>query len=1364
MDRLRPAGLLALSLAAFANAAVQVTVPATPALDPNAQIVQSNFLGISFELSFMPEYFGNDTSTLNQPMLNYMGGVRARSGSNPTRIRIGGNSADSSPYYSQASSPMVQLVPGTYNANDQPVTYNSMLWSVMADVSKSVGGVAYVINVPLALPPNASLSDDMRRILGKDLDSMLLGNEPDLYSGHGKRPGMTNYTVADYLGDFSSGLNVIGSKDVAGVKDVGGPSDLLSLLQQGYLSQFTPDLKYIVLQHYPQNNCFGSFKYQLPYYLQHANVVELGQWQKPGIDYLYSQPATGRPTLINSEFNSASCGGVPYSPAFGVGSLWIMDYSLQMAAVGYTQAYIHTREAGISYNMLKPPIGPAGTAGAWVTNSPYYALLAVTEALLTDNGAHVVDLNLGGSSSNVNVTTAGYAVYNAGNQTVSRLILFNYGNSSTDFAIPGSAFSSSGTALVKFLAAATPEEETNISWGGETWAPGDGKSSGSPSWAVPNQNLSGCSTNGCTFTAPGPSMAMVFLDNAQYATIAAVNPSSSSTGTAGGSSSSPSPSSGGHSGAAHVLAQPVNALFGALLSVLSSQLEGVRQPRTFTELLDNPELRFHGVQSPTLSDLYVTCQLTADNKPLTIPFRTSFKAFKHSYTWNEWITLPVRYCDLPLGAQIVFTVWDIAGPRAAIPVGGSTFRMFGKKWTLRRGKHRLHLWRDVEGDGSVDSATPSKLDERDEMGRLEKLVKKYERGDLSKCDWLDKMAFRKMEEVHAAETAKSENLFLYIDLPRFDFPVIFSEPEVPTASTSALPIPSAPIVPSPSSTFSSEPHLWAIIDPDIARENPVEDKHRRLVRSHRSSPYDRELKPNAKIRDELAEILSYAPSQPLTSEEKDLIWKFRFYLVRDKRGLTKFLKSVTWRDSSEVKQAVEELLPQWTEIDTDDALELLGPGTVDSRVRAFAELLLYLLQLVQALKFESTAADQRSSRTTTTSAISYDDSGLTDFLISRGVSNAVLGNRLYWYLIVEVAQDQSVAKMYGRVVFRFMNKIVESEGGSERRELMRRQGLLIDTLAKRANELRTSKDPRNKKIEKLRGIITDTKNNLASMAPLPLPLNASIEITGIVAEQSSVFKSNLFPLLLYFQCSDGSTYPVIFKDGDDMRQDQLVIQLFTLMDRLLRKENLDLKLSPYDVLATGPLQGMAQFIPSKTIAAIVSEHGNLLNYLRAHNPDAGSVVAVTGYCVVTYLLGVGDRHLDNLLLAPDGHFFHVDFGYILGRDPKPFPPAVKVCKEMVDGMGGVQSPHYARFKNFCFTAFTILRKSANLILNLVSLMVDANIPDIKHRDVHEQLQEKFRLDLTEEEAIKHFETLLNETSYITVVFDRIHDMAQYWRS
>lgn len=205
---------------------------------------------------------------------------------------------------------------------------------------------------------------------------------------------------------------------------------------------------------------------------------------------------------------------------------------------------------------------------------------------------------------------------------------------------------------------------------------------------------------------------------------------------------------------------------------------------------------------------------------------------------------------------------------------------------------------------------------------------------------------------------------------------------------------------------------------------------------------------------------------------------------------------------------------------------------------------------------------------------------------------------------------------------------------------MGRQGLLIDTLSKRARDLRMSKDPRPKKIDKLRALISDSKNGLSTMAPLPLPLNASIEVIGINAEKSSVFKSNLFPLLLYFQCSDGSEYPLIFKDGDDMRQDQLVIQLFTLMDRLLRKENLDLKLTPYDVLATGPLQGMAHFIPSKTIAAIVSEHGTLLNYLRANHPDEGSVGTYgvepnvidtfIRSCGTSFFVCKGDRFNENL--------------------------------------------------------------------------------------------------------------------------------------
>ena len=42
-----------------------------------------------------------------------------------------------------------------------------------------------------------------------------------------------------------------------------------------------------------------------------------------------------------------------------------------------------------------------------------------------------------------------------------------------------------------------------------------------------------------------------------------------------------------------------------------------------------------------------------------------------------------------------------------------------------------------------------------------------------------------------------------------------------------------------------------------------------------------------------------------------------------------------------------------------------------------------------------------------------------------------------------------------------------------------------------------------------------------------------------------------------------------------------------------------------------------------------------------------------------------DRHFDNLLLTPNGKLFHIDLiMYILGSDSKPFPPPMKLSKEM----------------------------------------------------------------------------------------------------
>ena len=71
---------------------------------------------------------------------------------------------------------------------------------------------------------------------------------------------------------------------------------------------------------------------------------------------------------------------------------------------------------------------------------------------------------------------------------------------------------------------------------------------------------------------------------------------------------------------------------------------------------------------------------------------------------------------------------------------------------------------------------------------------------------------------------------------------------------------------------------------------------------------------------------------------------------------------------------------------------------------------------------------------------------------------------------------------------------------------------------------------------------------------------------------------------------------------------------------------------------------------------------------------------------------------------------------------------------MVDAMGGENSEYYLKFKGYCCQAYNWLRKSANLILNLLSLMGDTGIEGISQNTdlgkVLARVEEKFRLDLT----------------------------------
>ncbi|ATY60238.1 Phosphatidylinositol 3-kinase [Cordyceps militaris] len=890
-------------------------------------------------------------------------------------------------------------------------------------------------------------------------------------------------------------------------------------------------------------------------------------------------------------------------------------------------------------------------------------------------------------------------------------------------------------------------------------------------------------------------------------------------------------------------------------------LEGEGAPLKQSTLLNRPDLRHVGSNMSVHSDLYVTVQVWSGSKALTVPVQTAYKPFRAERKWNEWLRLPISYTSLPVDSSIAITIWDLSpnsGKNSqghAIPFGGTTLSMFDAENQIRKGRQKCLVHRHKIADGTMEMLTPAIFTSKkkamtgevgvqaardaEELERMETLFKKHEMGDIPRIDWLDQLVFRDFETrgLKAAESSlkmlqrrrrldntKGETtdhppeqtndcfsppaFVLNVELPKFDFPVVFADHEYEVPPVSALAngqthqpaqhrhqAPEVQFGPGINAVDDCMSAIGAkiaqVYDPEVGqRDNPAETKHRRLFRSsHRHGILDKDLKPNAKVRDELNTIMNYSPTHTLSPEEMDLVWKFRYHLTRDKRALTKFAKSVNWNDQSESKQAIQ-VLGRWTEIDVDDALELLGSSFSNPAVRSYAvdrlrkaddhELLLYLLQLVQALKYEHISIESTEG--------ALEDSSLARFLIQRAASNFLLGNYFYWYLMVECddnspEQGTHSRDIYGKVAYDFMRSLIDQPNGDEERKTLLRQAELIAVLSKIAIDVRKSGESMSKRADKVKILFADPTNELLIIdPPLPLPLDPSIKITGIVPDQVTVFKSSLSPIKCTFRTVDGQTYPIIFKVGDDLRQDQLVIQIITLMDQLLQKENLDLKLLPYKILATSTAAGASQFVPSQSLSSIVGKFKNnpALAYLKYHNPDNTQPLGVrqealdtyirscAGYCVITYILGVGDRHLDNLLLAPDGHFFHADFGYILGRDPKPFAPLMKLSKEMVDCMGGVQSEHYKQFRQYCFMAYAALRKSSNLILNLFSLMIDANIPDIRLEPDKAVLKvrERFHLELNEEEAMVSLGRIIDDAlaSYAPVVIDKLHEWAQALRN
>jgi Phosphatidylinositol 3- and 4-kinase/Phosphoinositide 3-kinase family, accessory domain (PIK domain)/Phosphoinositide 3-kinase C2/PI3-kinase family, ras-binding domain len=526
------------------------------------------------------------------------------------------------------------------------------------------------------------------------------------------------------------------------------------------------------------------------------------------------------------------------------------------------------------------------------------------------------------------------------------------------------------------------------------------------------------------------------------------------------------------------------------------------------------------------------------------------------------------------------------------------------------------------------------------------------------------------------------------------------------------------------------------------------------------------------FRDKLLRLFETDPLYRLTNEDKVLLWQYRGWCFSEQhqKSIFKFCYSVPWASGDKVREFYS-LIDNWPVLDEPQwSLELLQPRFLDRHVRGWVvrnlmhltdnDLSQFLLQLVQALKHEI-----------------HHDSVLARFLLMRAWLNTTkIGHQLFWVMKVETQQIEFTERFE-----LLLEGFVRGCGPSFRDEIIK-ETQLAESLVGVATAVQSAS--KSKRLPTLQSALDPNAPPppAAKGAPPPpkvqmprnfiMPATPTVIASNILVSECKSMESKTCPLWLTFSNLDpqGSNISAIFKVGDDLRQDQLTLQMIDVFDRMWLRAGLDLRTTVYPVVATGPDMGWIGVVHNaKTCAEIQKATGAgalkaafnekvLANWLKEQNPSEVAYEAAVdnfirstaGSCIATYILGIGDRHNDNIMLRKNGQLFHIDFGMFLGnaqmamgvsRDRAPFV----FTPDMAYVMGGTKSDNFAKFVDLCCTGYNICRANAHGVINLFAMIVGTGIPQLQSEEDLDYLREALALDLDPDAAAAKFKNLIMQS-------------------
>ena len=497
--------------------------------------------------------------------------------------------------------------------------------------------------------------------------------------------------------------------------------------------------------------------------------------------------------------------------------------------------------------------------------------------------------------------------------------------------------------------------------------------------------------------------------------------------------------------------------------------------------------------------------------------------------------------------------------------------------------------------------------------------------------------------------------------------------------------------------------------------------------------------------------------EELNNNEKNTLWNNRLGVAKmNSTLLPRLLQSCNFKNPN-TNQELKKIFNSVGNVTIVQAIELLSGRYVNELIREFAVSVLkkatftdishYLLQLVQALKYEKNI-----------------DNPLARFLLEQAIEHPItVGHEFFWHLRAEMF-NPDVQKRFGLYLEVFLNKISEALY-----KIFRDEDNLLKELTQIAIKIK-KKIPKEERDKMFREELENINKELSSKKKeVSLPLNFKYRINGIYPDRCRIMKSKKKPLWLTFRNSDplGDDIVVMLKCGDDLRMDMVTMQLFKAMQTLWFENQLKVKMSLYKVLCTGDEQGMLEMVTNaETLASIHVKEGGAIsqffskapikNWINKNKADVSDEEAIenfllsnVAYCLATFVLGIGDRHNDNIMVKKNGELFHIDFGHFLGhfkykmgikRERAPFV----FTRQFQTVLGDDNSPLYKQFKEKLKKGYTILRNNKEAIVTLLRILLCTGIPELNEKSL-KYLEGTLAMKKNEKEAEAYLERQLADS-------------------